>query len=106
MSDKPVTKYQLRPRALADLEHIWRDTARKRSVDQADKYVRGLDEAFDLLVEYPELERERKELNPPVRLKRVEMHFIIYQISNGVIDVIRIRHVSENWTTDPIGSER
>ncbi len=102
MTDKNITSYKLRPAARKDLEGIWQRTVRKWSVSQAEKYLRMLDEAFKLIVQDPRLDRERKELSPPVRIKRAGSHLIVYLIAETYIDIIRIRHERENWSNDPL----
>ena len=100
-----MTGFRLRPAARRDLEEIWRDTVRNWSEKQAETYIRALSAAFELLVEYPEIERERTELNPPLRIKRSGSHLILYQIADDCIDVVRIRHVREDWMNDPVGDD-
>ena len=103
MSDKRISSFKLRPAAQRDLAHIWRTTAETWSIDQADAYIRMLNDAFGLLVEHPEMARERDELSPPLRVKRAGSHLILYQIASDHIDVVRIRHVREDWLSDPVG---
>jgi toxin ParE1/3/4 len=106
MGSKDVTGYKLRPAAQQDLESIWLDTARRWSMEQAERYVRQLSADFVALVEFPEMERERVELTPPVRIKHSGSHIIIYQITDDHIDIIRIRYVREDWMSDPFGEAK
>ncbi len=101
-----VTGFKLRPAAKQDLVYIWRSTVETWSTDQADRYVRELNDAFKLLVEQPNIARERSELSPPLRVLRSGSHMILYQIAGDHIDIVRIRHVREDWLSDPLGEER
>lgn len=103
MGSKDVTSYKLRPAAQQDLENIWLDTARRWSVEQAERYIRQMSADLAALVEFPEMERERTELTPPVRIKHSGSHIILYQIADEYIDIIRIRHGREDWMSNPIG---
>ena len=104
MPDK-VTHFKLRPAAKQDLADIWRSTAQIWSPNQADRYVRELNDAFGLLVHHPEMARERAELTPPMRAQRSGSHMILYQIQTDHIDIVRIRHMREDWISDPAGEQ-
>jgi len=103
MASCKLKSCRLRPRALDDLEAIWLYTAAQWSVDQADLYIRQLTAGMDLLLEQPEIARERTELTPPVRIHPVASHLIVYRIEAEHLDIIRIRHGREDWTHDPLG---
>lgn len=94
---------RLRPSALDDLEAIWLYTAAQWSVGRADEYIRQVSAGLDLLTERPEIGRERRELNPPVRIYPVASHLVVYRIESDHLDIIRIRHVREDWENDPLG---
>lgn len=106
MESKRVKSYKLRPAAQQDLENIWLDTARRWSVEQAERYIRQMSEDFAALVEFPEMERERTELTPPVRIKHSGSHIILYLIVDDHIDIIRIRYGREDWMSDPLGEAK
>jgi toxin ParE1/3/4 len=97
MPEPTVVEYRLAPAALNDLDAIWDYTARTWSVSQAETYIRGLTADLDLLVQHPEIARERVEICPPVRLYRSGSHLIIYRIEAGWLDVLRIVHARQNW---------
>lgn len=104
MENKRAASFKLRPAAQHDLENIWLDTARSWSVEQAERYIRQMNTDFLALVDFPEMERERTELTPPVRIKHSGSHIILYQIADDYIDIIRIRHGREDWASDPLGA--
>lgn len=94
---------RLRPSALDDLESIWRYTAAQWSVDQADDTIRQVTAGLETLAERPEIARERRELNPPVRIHPVASHLVVYRIESDHLDIIRIRHAREDWADDLFG---
>jgi toxin ParE1/3/4 len=96
--------FALRPDARADLEDIWLFTAARWSQQQADKYIAGMNAAFERISENPNIARERSELRPPVRVYRYGAHVLIYVDAGDHIDIIRVRHGSEDWMNDPAGT--
>ena len=102
MAESRPKPYRLRARAVEDLETIWLYTARQWSVDQAELYIRELIAGLDLLVAHPGIARERVELSPPVRI-HISAHLIVYRTKQDYLDIIRIRHVCEDWMSDPLG---
>ncbi|MDE3116519.1 MAG: type II toxin-antitoxin system RelE/ParE family toxin [Pseudomonadota bacterium] len=97
-------RYRLTPAALRDLETIWRYSAEVWSLEQADRYITGLTLAFDTIAANPKLARERQEYVPPVRIHRYQAHIVIYRIGDDDVIIIRVRHGSEDWASDPSGS--
>lgn len=88
----------LRPAAEADLSEIWIEGASTWGVAQAEHYADGLFALFDLLVEFPEIARERTEISPPVRIHPSGAHLVIYRREGQGIEIIRILHVHQNFT--------
>jgi toxin ParE1/3/4 len=99
MPTPPVTEYRLSPAALSDLDAIWDYTVRIWSVGQAETYIRAIGSAMSLLVRHPEIARERLEIRPPVRVYRSGSHLILYRIEDSWLNVLRIVHARQNWTT-------
>ena len=91
------THYQLTPKALADLDDIWRYSAERWSVDQADLYIDDLTRIFELLVSMPEMARERHEFHPPVHIHSHAQHLIVYTMQVGMVLIIRILGGKQNW---------
>ena len=99
----PNKDYQLTPRARLDLQDIWNYYAVTWSTDQADRYSAALVDAFERLALDPELARQRDEFTPPVRIYRCGSHLVIYRVEVDHVLVIRLRHVREDWMSDPEG---
>lgn len=88
----------LRPAAEDDLSKIWLEGAASWGVEQAERYADGLFALFDLLVQFPELARERTEFSPPVRIHPSGAHLVIYRHAEAGIEIIRILHAHQNLT--------
>ena len=87
----------LTPEAEIDLEDIWIYTAKLWSVIQADNYIDGLVAKFNLLAAAPLIARERHEFSPPVRVHHYQSHVVIYRVSGGDLQVLRVAHMKQNW---------
>jgi toxin ParE1/3/4 len=88
----------LRPAAEADLSGIWLEAASRWGVAQAEHYADGLFALFDLLVEFPEIARERAEFSTPVRIHPSGAHLVIYRREGQGIEIVRILHGHQNLT--------
>lgn len=97
MSFGKPTHYRLSPKALDDLDGIWRYAAETWSLVQADSYIDGLVRAFQTIVATPEMVRERSEFDPPVRIHIFESHLIIYTIKEDHVAVLRLLGGQQNW---------
>lgn len=88
----------LRPAAEGDLSEIWLQGASRWGVDQAEHYAAGLFALFDLLVEFPEIARERTEFSPPVRIHPSGAHLVIHRQDDQGREIIRILHSHQKLT--------
>ena len=55
------SRWVIRPAAVTDLSEIWRYGASNWGIGQADRYADSLFALFDLLADFPEMARERRE---------------------------------------------
>lgn len=76
---------------------IWDHTVAAWSMDQAEAYLRGLEDVLRLLCAHPEMARERFEITPPVRLHPYRAHLVIYRVEAGFLFVVRILHGRQRW---------
>ena len=97
MAGGKLRDYRLAPAAATDLEDIWRYTARNWSVEQADRYTDALEAAFDTLLAMPEIARERREFDPPVRVHPSAQHVIVYRIEADHLVILRVLGGRQNW---------
>ncbi|MCO5133731.1 MAG: type II toxin-antitoxin system RelE/ParE family toxin [Phyllobacteriaceae bacterium] len=97
MSSSSPTGYRLTPRALDDLDDIWRYTAETWSIDQADTYIDELTGVFEMLAAMPDMGREYSEIDPPVRIHTHKSHLVVYLMAENKIIVVRILGGRQNW---------
>jgi toxin ParE1/3/4 len=97
MSSDEQGSYRLAPRALADLDDIWRFTAERWSLNQADRYIDDLVRVFETIALFPTLARERAEFSPPVRIQSHEGHLVIYLVTEGEVVVLRVLGGRQDW---------
>ncbi len=97
MLSNRVTHYRLSPKALADLDDIWRYTAETWSVDQADQYIDDLVSTFETIVSMPTLARERAEFTPPVRIHVHQQQLIVYATNDDHIVILRLLGGHQDW---------
>lgn len=97
MAGRKLDHYRLAPAAEADLEDIWRYTACNWSIDQADRYTDALEAAFDTMVAMPEIARERREFDPPVRVHPSGQHVIVYRIEADHLVILRVLGGRQDW---------
>jgi toxin ParE1/3/4 len=90
-------QYRLAPRALADLDDIWRFSAEKWSIEQADRYIDDLVRIFETIATMPTLARERSEFKPPVRIHVHESHLIVYMIAEDYVQILRLLGGRQDW---------
>lgn len=87
-----MSRFVLSPRAQADLNDIWDYSARRWGMDQAERYLRRIAEAVDLVAETPERGRNCDHIREGHRKYQVGSHILFYREMSGGIDVVRILH--------------
>jgi len=89
-----MMRLRLSDRARADLDGIWEYTAQRWGVDQAEAYLRIVNQAIALLRENPRLGRSASDVKPGYFKFVTLSHVIYYKLPPGTLDVIRILHKS------------
>jgi toxin ParE1/3/4 len=87
-----MTVYRLRPSAEADLANIWRYTAERWGIAQAESYFRTIIATLDALAATPTLGRSCDEIRAGYRRRSVGVHVVFYRIERDHIDIARILH--------------
>lgn len=87
-----MAKFRLTPAAERDLEDIWNYTAKRWSVDQAEKYVGGLIDTIEALGADPLRGREADDIRPGYRRQNAGSHVIFFKPKPGSIEIVRILH--------------
>ncbi len=67
---------------------------------QADSYLKALMKEFEFVGANPRASRERREINPPVRVHVTGSHLIIYSIDERGAFILRIMHDHADWQTE------
>ncbi|SMX23641.1 type II toxin-antitoxin system RelE/ParE family toxin [Boseongicola aestuarii] len=97
MPANSLTSYWLTPAAQNDLEDIWLYTAERWSAAQADRYTDILEDTLERLLFMPEMARERREFDPPVRIHPSAEHLIIYRAVDSHLAILRILGAGQDW---------
>ena len=68
---------------------------------QTRRYHEDLFTLIGLIADHPHMARERREIEPPVRIQPFKAHLVVYLIEgDGNVLVLRVRHAHENWEVD------
>ncbi len=84
--------YNLTPVAKEDLQDIWLYTLDQWGEQQADRYLRQLEECCARLVSLPELDKARDDLRSGYRSILEGSHIIIYRHHLDQIEIVRVLH--------------
>jgi toxin ParE1/3/4 len=95
-ADEPPS-YRIAQAAQHDLDEIWFYSAGQWSNEQADRYLDGFYDAFELLARHAEIAREWRDTEPPVRLIPHRSHLIVYRAEETAVVVIRVLHLRSDW---------
>jgi toxin ParE1/3/4 len=87
-----MKRYRLTPKARADLSHIWRTTTDNWGVDQAERYLREIEQVLERLSENPALGLNSDHIRQGYLRFRVASHVLFFKKGGDGIDVIRILH--------------
>lgn len=85
-------KYRTTFEADQDIIEIYVLGAEHFGVAQSERYVDELFGTFELLANNPQMARERRELNPAMRLHPYQAHMIAYTIREHGILIVRVLH--------------
>jgi len=95
--------YQLSVKAEEDIMRLYIEGAREFGAEQAENYYAGLENIFQFLSENPLAARERTEITPVVRVHPYRTHIVVYMVkASGGIFILRVRHGSEDWRSNPV----
>jgi len=76
-----VATYRFRPRAEQDIDEIWDYGAERWGEDQADRYVRTLISAVEMVADSPHRGRRRDDIRAGYFSVARESHSIFYSLS-------------------------
>ena len=92
--------YKLSNKAFVDVIEIYAYGAGKFGKAQAEKFYDGLLSKFARISQKPKLCRERKEVQPPVRVGTYSGHIIVYVIESKNVLILRVVHGRFDWQSD------
>ena len=86
--------YSLSAKAADDLDGIYEYTILNFGIEQAQAYLSGLQERFQILSEAPRLGRSAEKLAPKLRRYEYQSHVIFYVPEGKGVHIVRILHES------------
>jgi toxin ParE1/3/4 len=87
-----MTGYVLSPLAQLDLDEIWNYTAARWSHSQAERYLRDICQAIEVVAGDPRRAKACDEIRPGYRKFSVGTHVWFFRTLGDGIDVVRILH--------------
>jgi toxin ParE1/3/4 len=85
------------PRARRDLIDIWLYTAEQWDEEQADRYLRHLDDAIRQLAENPFLGSDCSHVRKGHRRVPAGRHRIFYRFDKDRVEIVRVLHASMDF---------
>jgi toxin ParE1/3/4 len=89
-----MSGWHLSRRARTDLAEIWRYTNSRWGLEQADRYVTAIHQAFDKLMADPSLGRPFSNTPKQTRGYQIGSHVVFYRKSRKRFHVVRVLHKS------------
>ncbi len=90
-----MSRFVLSPRAQADLDEIWDFTAARWDDEQAERYIRELWHAIQVVAGDPRRGQSCDDVRYGYRKYAAGSHMLYYRMTGGtVVDVVRILHQS------------
>lgn len=87
-----MTRFVLSPRAQIDLEEIWDYTSLRWSEPQAERYIRSIWIAIELIASDPSRARACDDVRPGYRKYFIGAHVLFIREIEGGVNVVRILH--------------
>jgi toxin ParE1/3/4 len=84
--------YVLSKKAISDLEQIWVYTAKKGSIEQADRYYGLIIDEINFLCRNPESGKSIENVRKGYKVSKMKSHVIFYRVKEERIEIIRILH--------------
>lgn len=82
----------IRPLAVSDLEGIWLYTFEKWGAEQADRYLRKIQEALNQLLKDPKAGRSAETIRAGYWSRGVGRHLVFYTFTEDALSVRRVLH--------------
>jgi len=92
-----MSQYVLSPRAQADLDDIWDYTEDRWGRGQAERYVRELQSAIEVVARDPKRARACDDLRAGYRRFSVGSHVVFVLLEDNKLQVVRVLHQSMDF---------
>ncbi len=92
-------KLTLSPRAERDLDSIFEASVLKWGETQAKRYAEKIETRFDLLLQFPNAGRTRRELGDGVRSIPIGAHIVFYKVNAGGVLILSVRDARKQSLT-------
>jgi toxin ParE1/3/4 len=86
-----VKRFRLSKAAENDMRRIWREGNKEHGEARAELYLRGLDQCFHLIGEYPSMGHRCEDLRAGYRCFPKGEHNIYYRLERDGVLIVRIR---------------
>ena len=87
-----MSEVRLTPAARRDLEGIWRYTRQQWGVEQANRYIDVLTEAFQVLADSPKSAPSCDHIRSGYRHRSIGRHVVYFKVLPYGIAVVRVLH--------------
>lgn len=87
-----MSGFCLMPAAQQHLSQIWEYTESRWDIEQAERYIREIQEAVERVASDPRRGRMRDEIREGYRSYPAQSHVVFYVVQLDGVDVIRILH--------------
>ena len=85
-------RFVLSPLAQADIDTIWVGTVRMWGSDQAETYIRQINQHIKTIAAQPTIGRECPEVRAGYRKYHSGSHVLFYRLTDAGIDIVRVLH--------------
>ena len=92
-----MVRYALSGKADADIEAIAEGSLQQWGLTRAEKYILGLHETFQMLVDFPDLGRDVGHIRPGYRKIETASHSVFYRKTEEGVLIVRILHQSMDF---------
>jgi toxin ParE1/3/4 len=83
-------EFRLTPPAIEDLKSIADHFAESSDLDQADRFLRKIDQKLSLITKFPNLGKARPEVLPGLRSLPLDSYLLLYTVSDQCVEILRV----------------
>lgn len=83
-------EFRLTPPAIEDLKSIADYLAEVSNLDQADRFLKKVDQKLTLITQFPNLGKPRSEVLPGLRSFPLDNYLLLYTVSDQCVEILRV----------------